>query len=80
MRILNNQPESVLLFKGTKVGTVEQAPEKPPLACTPVELTTESRSDVSKEQQQTLWKMTEECGDAGELTNEQKEQFYMLLL
>ena len=80
MRILNNQPESVVLFKGTKVGTVEQAPEKPPLACTPVELTTQSRSDVSKEQQQTLWRMTEECGDAGELTNEQKEQFYMLLL
>ena len=66
MRILNNQPESVVLFKGTKVGTVEQAPEKPPLACTPVagvELTTESRSDVSKELQQTLWRMTEECGE-----------------
>ena len=59
------------------MGVVERTGEIPQTVAA-VEPTTGGAAEVSASKREMLWKMVEECG--GELTQEQKQQFFLLLL
>ena len=71
--MLNTHSDSIMLVKGSKIGAAEEVPESVTVAaqdeCTP----------VSQRQRKMLWETVESSGE-DELTAEQKEQFYALLL
>ena len=69
--------DSVVLFKGTKLGVAEGVTMPMPVAS--VNLKSGEEVQVSEQQKTALWEMVENCG-AVELSTEQKEQFYLLLL
>ena len=79
LRVLNMQPESVVVFKGTKMGVVERTDGiAQTVQVATVEPATGEAAEVSEARREMLWKMVEECGE--ELTLEQKQQFFLLLL
>ena len=77
IRMINTQCESVVVFKGTKVGIVEEAAPPTPVAA--VETDFPKDDVISEEKKEMLKAMAESCGGS-ELTIEQREQFYLLLL
>ena len=75
VRVLNPSPDSRVVYKGTKIATVEgvnDEPRQPILAVQP-----EAR-EVSRTKRQALSKMMEKC--ASDLGAEQKEQLLQLLI
>ena len=77
VRMLNTHSDSIMLIKGTKIGAVEEVPE--PVTVAAVESAQDECTPVSERQRKMLWETVESCGE-DELTAEQKEQFYALLL
>ena len=77
IRMINTQCESVVVFKGTKVGIVEEAAPPTPVAA--VETDFPKDDAISEQKKEMLKAMAESCGGS-ELTIEQREQFYLLLL
>ena len=77
VRTINTQSESVVVFKGTKVGVVEET-EGPPSTVAVVEPSTGESAEISEAKRERLWKMVEDGGE--DLTQEQKQQFFLLLL
>ena len=64
----------VVVFKGTKVGIVEEATVPAPVAAV------EPGTTGNEQKQKMLREMTEDCAASEELTPEQRDQFYLLLL
>jgi hypothetical protein len=75
--MVNTQCESVVVFKGTKVGVVEEA--APPIPVAAVEPGCPKDDTISEQKREMLKAMVESCGGS-ELTIEQREKFYLLLL
>ena len=73
--LLNPSPDCKVIYKGTKIATVEEVNEKPHM--TVLAMPPEEKK-VSPTKQQVLSKMVEKC--ASDLTVEQKEQLFQLLL
>ena len=67
--MINTQSESVVVFKGTKVGVVEET-EGPPSTVAVVEPNTGESTEISEAKRERLWKMVEDGSE--ELTQEQK--------
>ena len=78
VRMINTQCEPVVVFKGTKVGVVEEAALPSPVAA--VEPGIPTNDNISTKKQEMLQRMAENCTMSEELTPEQREQFYLLLL
>ena len=76
--MINTGCEPVVVFKGTKVGIVEEATLPAPVAA--VKPGTAGNEDISEQQQKMLQEMMEDCATSEELTPEQRDQFYLLLL
>ena len=78
VRMINTQCEPAVIFKGTKVGVVEEAAPPTPVAA--VEPGISKNDTISEQKQEMLRIMAEDCAVPEELTPEQREQFYLLLL
>ena len=76
VRLLNAQRESVVVFKGTKIGVVEEMDTPTPV--TTVGSEANPSANVPDEKRKMLWKLVEDCEEA--LTSNQQEQFFFLLL
>ena len=74
VRLLNPSPDSKVVYKGTKIATVEEIDEKPHGAVLAVQ---SENKGVSPLKQQVLGKMVEKC--ASNLAVVQKEQLFQLL-
>ena len=77
VRMLNTHSDSIMLVKGTKIGAAEEVTESVTVAA--VGATQDECTPVSERQCKMLWETVESSGE-DELTAEQKEQFYALLL
>ena len=79
VRLLNLSSETTVVFKGTKVATVEEY-DTVPIGATNWTTTAEGRKRpvVSESKRQMLEKMAEKCAD--DLNDGQREQFSQLLL
>ena len=75
VRVLNPSPDSRVVYKGTKIATVEGIDNEPRQAVLAVQL--EAR-EVLRTKQQILSKIVEKC--ASDLGAEQKEQLLQLLI
>ena len=75
--MINTQSESVVVFKGSKVEVVEET-EGPPSTVAVVEPSTGESNEISEAKRERRWKMVEDGGE--DLTQEQKQQFFLLLL
>ena len=75
IRLLNPSPDCRVVYKGTKIATVEELDEELHRAVLAVQ---PEEKRVSAAKQQVLNKMVEKC--ACDLTSEQKEQLFQLLL
>ena len=75
VRLLNPSPDSKVVYKGTKIATVEEIDDKPHGAVLAVQPENEGVSSLKR---QMLGTMVEEC--ASNLAVDQKEQLFQLLL
>ena len=75
VRLLNPSPDVRVVYKGTKVATMEEIEETPPALVQAVQTEV---TEVSYARRQTLNKMVESC--ASDLTEVEKERFLQLLL
>ena len=75
VRLLNPSPDSKVLYKGTKIATVEKIVEKPHGAILAVQ---PENKGASSWKRQVLGKMVKKC--ASNLAVDQKEQLFQLLL
>ena len=75
VRLLNPSPDRMVVYKGTKIATVEEIDEIPHQAVLAVQ---PEEKGVPHSKRHTLSKMVEKC--ASDLTVEQREQLFQLLL
>lgn len=75
VRLLNPRPDSKVVYKGTKIATVEEIDDKPHGAILAVQ---PENKGVSSLKRQMLGTMVEEC--ANNFAVDQKEQLFQLLL
>ena len=73
VRLLNPSSDCVVIYRGTKIATVEEVEPKPSAAISAVQ-----EKDVSRRKRQALNEMVMEC--ASDLLVEQKEQLLQVLL
>ena len=64
-------------FKGTKIGVVEEVPMPAPVAT--VNMASQGKDEVSEQKRRMLWELVESSGEE-ELTADEKEQLYLMLL
>ena len=78
IRMINPSPSKVTIYKGTKVAMAEEMEEWMLASITEVESVPDKNLTVPAQKQQILWEMVEQCEE--DMTTEQKEQLYHLLL
>ena len=78
IRMINPSASGVTIYKGTRVAMAEEMEEWMLASITEAESAPNKNSTVTAQKQQILWQMVEQCEE--DLSTEQKEQLYHLLL